>query len=416
MPPRSRTVLFALAVALAIPIAPRASAAGYDFVVLASSLRPVFPDITIPPSIDDTGAVAFVAGAAGQWWVLVAQEPAGEVLTDYLIIDGGTPHGFTPASKALGTFTNGWVAYRTRLTPTLEGEFIARGDGDSVEVILAGGDSIPDSPPVNPDGVLALLRWPQTIAVLDDGVETVLFGVDQMLGDDRIDGIRDPAPDIDDSGRVAFFASFAAFEGPACDDKILLSGPAIPTQLAEGGVMRPDCLFSTTSVTIPLALNDVGNVAYTGRFYDAFAEEFVQALYVDGNVVWDERVPGSPELFFFDAVAVNDAGTVAFAIEASDGRHLYAGTDPVEDEVLAVGDALCDDTVTEIHFHRYGLNDVNELAFGVALSDGRRLIVRAEPSAGPGGACIRFPVPEPDAALGAIVAIAALAGPMRRRS
>ena len=190
--------------------------------------------------------------------------------------------------------------------------------------------------------MLVLLREPQGIAVIDDGVETLLFERTQMLGDEQIFTISDPAPDIDDSGRVVFSALLGSFEGPSCDDKILLSGAALPTPLAEGGAVPPGCPFLHLDTLIPLALNDVGS-------------------------------------------------------------------DPVEDKVLAVGDALCDDVVTEIYFHRYGLNDSDELALGVALSDGRQLIVRAEPGAGPGGECIRFPVPEPDGVLGAVVAVAALA-------
>lgn len=417
MPLRLRTVLLSLVVALAPPAAPRASAVGYDFVVLASSLRPVFPQLSFPPSIDDTGAVAFIASASGGDWVLVAEEPAGVVLTDYLVIDGEVSRFITSDSPGLGTFTDGWVAYGLRVLDEPGSGYVARGNGDLSERIYTIADGEQLGPPaVSPDGELVHVMPDRTLVVIQDDVPTVLFQLFQMIGADRIDDIRAPAPDIDDIGRVAFFASFSSFEGPTCDDKVLLSGPAVPTQLAEGGVLLPGCPFFNIGTTIPLALNDVGQVAFTGTYEDSFTEEFVDALYVDGNVVWDERIPGFPGLFFFDAVALNDSGTVAFTIDATDGRHLYVGSDPVEDAVLAVGDALCEGTVTEIHFDRYGLNDANELALGVVLADGRRLIVRAEPSSGPGGECIRFPVPEPQHGLGATAAIAALALRKRCRS
>jgi hypothetical protein len=77
--------------------------------------------------------------------------------------------------------------------------------------------------------------------------------------------------------------------------------------------------------------------------------------------------------------------------------------------VIGRNDSICEGTVLSLGFQRYGLNDADELALVIGLADGRNLLVRAEPSDGPGGECITTPVPEPGGALGALAAIASLA-------
>jgi hypothetical protein len=106
---------------------------------------------------------------------------------------------------------------------------------------------------------------------------------------------------------------------------------------------------------------------------------------------------------------LNDAATVAFVLERSSGRALYLGNDPLEDRLIGEGDALCGSTVTEFHFHRFGLNDADELALAVRLADQRRLVVRAEPSATAVGECVTIPVPAPQGAACGVGALAALA-------
>jgi len=413
LPRRCLPLLIATALAL-LPVA-RASAVGFDFVVLASSLRAVVPAIEIPPSIDDTGEVAFAGSAAGSQWVLVADEPGAEVLADYLVIDGDPALSFNPLSgNVLGSFTDGWVAYRTQDFLTPGPQYVARGDGGSVEVLYSGDDPAPVAPAVNADGQYVLHRQsPTRIVVVEDQVETVLFQYFQTLDDgSRLVGNFRPMPDIDDVGRVAFAATAAVDGQEICSNRIFLSNllsPGAPAVVAAGGA-REGCPFLSSGLTVPLAANDVGSVAFAGTFLDPVSLDSKRAVYLDGVSVWDELMPGFPAALGVDAVALNDAGTVAFSLNTAQGTHLYVGSDPVADEVLSAGDALCDDTVTEIYFHRYGLNDAGELALGVALSDGRRLIVRAEPSTGPGGECIRFPVPEPGgAAAAALAALAVLA-------
>jgi hypothetical protein len=71
--------------------------------------------------------------------------------------------------------------------------------------------------------------------------------------------------------------------------------------------------------------------------------------------------------------------------------------------------------VAEVDFHRFGLDDSGRLALFVRLADSRRLIVRADPSSGPGGACITEPAPEPSGFLAAAAALFAIAHRARPR-
>jgi hypothetical protein len=379
----------------------------------------VYPVVPIAPSIDGSGDVAFVAGAANHAWLLVADEPGKAILSDYRVIDGGPGHIFQQIGDVpIGRFTGGWVAYRRIVEAAVpEPEYVvARGDGAAVEVLYAGIHPAPaekGGPAVNAAGRLVLYQsngvTPRIVAV-EDGVETVLFEEDETLADGRtIDLLLSPLPDIDAQGRVAFYASFTGNPG-TCDDEILLSGGLAPSTIATGG-LPPGCLFSFLEIHVPFAANDTRDVAYAGRVLDPIAGRSVDAVFFNSEIVWEERLPGFPSDSRVAAVALNDRDTVAFLLRAGDGASLHVGSDPVADTVIATGDTLCEGTVTALSFHRFGLNDADELAFGVTLGDGRQLIVRAEPSQGPGGACIRVrdPVPEPGAALAAAAALAPLA-------
>ncbi|MCM3880401.1 MAG: hypothetical protein ND807_09870, partial [Vicinamibacterales bacterium] len=170
------------------------------------------------------------------------------------------------------------------------------------------------------------------------------------------------------------------------------------------------CDFDSSGL-VPLAINESGSVAYAPRIFDAAGD--VQIALVDSTKVWDERTPGFGASPSVPAVALNDAGQVAFEVESASGFGIYTGADPVADKVLASGDPLCDATVADIDFQRFGQNSAGQIALFVSLSDGRHLIVRADPSNGQGGQCITVPEAATTSAFG--VAALALAG-LRRRS
>jgi hypothetical protein len=106
-------------------------------------------------------------------------------------------------------------------------------------------------------------------------------------------------------------------------------------------------------------------------------------------------------------VACSENGRIAFQANR-DGADIattggiYTGADPIADKVFAVGDAFVASTVSRI---RLGdINDAGQIAFLAEVLAGRDFVLRATP------------VPEPGAALGALVALAALARSSRSRN
>jgi len=72
----------------------------------------------------------------------------------------------------------------------------------------------------------------------------------------------------------------------------------------------------------------------------------------------------------FGAVDINDAGTVVFEADLDGGgRGIYRGPDPVGDRIVAVGDELGGEVVTDIQLGQ--LNDECELAFAAVTASGR---------------------------------------------
>lgn len=347
-----------------------APAASYRFVVLADSVTEVKPIWDKAPSIDEDGAVAFIAwegvfGAAHR--VLVASEPGAETFAEYTQVDAAL--GLAPSTEQIGSFANGRLAYLDYLAASPTESTIYRWQGGA-PVPVVPVTPIADAPAMNVLGMVTILQDLPRAVIATDGEETaVVASGDTVFGDGtEIDNLILPAPDIDGVGRVAYFASIAS-QQLICDDRILLSGTNPPLVLASGGVLRDDCTFRTLDPTIPIAANDHGSAAYAGDFSTPGGP--VTAIFVDGTVVWETRIGGFEDLggFPIAAVALNDAGTVAFLLEFSGdlGRRLYLGPDPVEDRVIGRGDPLCDGVVKGIEFHRFGLNDAGQMALGIEL-------------------------------------------------
>ena len=88
---------------------------------------------------------------------------------------------------------------------------------------------------------------------------------------------------------------------------------------------------------------------------------------------------------------LNDLGVMAFLMGFTDGSEgIYLGPDLVGDKVIETGDELFGSIVTDVDFFR-GLNNNNQIAFGVELADGSQHIVRAD-------AVFEAAIPAPSAA------------------
>jgi hypothetical protein len=79
-------------------------------------------------------------------------------------------------------------------------------------------------------------------------------------------------------------------------------------------------------------------------------------------------------------VSINDPGNVVFMAALDDGDlGIFTGPDVVRDKVIATGDPLVGSSVSGIVLSRRSLNNKGQIAFQATLTDGRVVVMRAEP-------------------------------------
>lgn len=78
---------------------------------------------------------------------------------------------------------------------------------------------------------------------------------------------------------------------------------------------------------------------------------------------------------------INGAAAVVFIATPRDGTlGLFAGPDPEADRILALGDSLFGSTVEELASNPVSVNAASQVAIRTRLTDGRQLILRADPA------------------------------------
>ncbi len=127
-------------------------------------------------------------------------------------------------------------------------------------------------------------------------------------------------------------------------------------------------------------LNDAGTVDFQRSFFDEASMEFVEEIVTadEGGqtaVVADTR--GGFSSFGFRPPSLNNGGDVAFLADLDDGTGgIFVGPDPASDRVIATGDTLDGEEVTNLRFCEEGLNDSGELAFVADFEDPETFEVR----------------------------------------
>lgn len=391
---------------LALLAPSRGCAVGYDYVVVASSDSGVFAPLSfsLVPSIGTDGSIAFLATPTGSVGaaIFIGSGP-GRSLADYTPVTApGT------SVRAIGSFLGGAVAF-TGQSGAQAGVF--RWSAGVTTPILATAQSTP--PAVNAGGTLVYVEGGALHVADAQGSTTLIQKNDAIAGGTIFDIQATPAPDINDAGQIALFADID-FADPTCDEAFLRTVPGDAQVIALGHDTACDFF---TSGSVPLAMNELGGVAYAPEIFDTILGEIVDTVVVDSSKLWDSRDPAFASHLAVTDVALNDSGEVAFRVEGSLADGVYTGSDPVSDKVLAIGDPLCGSTVTGVDFQRYGLDPLGRLALFAALADGRRLIVRAEPVLDSGGTCQTAPEPAAfETGFVAIAALLAVAGPAWRRT
>jgi hypothetical protein len=244
------------------------------------------------------------------------------------------------------------------------------------------------------------------------GSTTLLQVDDQVAGGTIKHFFSFPPPGINDAGQVAF-NPLIFFQDPTCDDPLMRTFAGGAEVIVTGGA--DSCEFVQLGGA-PLAINGIGQIAYVPEVDDRVLG-LVDTVAVDSSKIWDARDPAFPPNLQVTDVALDDVGEAAFRVANSIEAGIYTGSDPVSGKVLARGDSLCGSTVIGVDFHRYGIDPLGRLALGVALADGRQLVVRAEEVLGDGGACITAPEPDALAVAGAVIAaLVGVAGAARGRT
>lgn len=273
----------------------------------------------VQPAINDSGRVAFLASQ-----VAPASVTGIFVGTGGAAIAVATSNDFVNFNDYLSMNAAGQVAFRAfQLSTSQEGIFL--GSGGAVTTIA------------------------DTSGIFSG------FKPDSLFGD----------PSVSAGGSVAFAAQLKAggsgfFVGNG--------GAATTIATTTGG---------SGFINLPgsPSINDAGTVVFRGD------QPGIAGIYTgDGGATTTIVDSSGPFAGFGNFPAINNQGQVAFLGIPDSGPFqggIYAGSDPVDDKVIAVGDALDGSIVTSLSFYR-AFNDGSQLAFRADLADGRVGIFRAD--------------------------------------
>ena len=360
---------------LSLAVFTGASAQAFTFTEIANTKSSDFTGFQ-STAINNLGEVAFTAEAVGQ--VGIFQGDGGAVSTLIPFTTGLTDIGDIDFNSA------GTVAFSKNSIPG-----IFTSDGVVTTTIISPDTALgkigflPNTytaPDINEAGAIAFRATDfgtskSALFLAKGGTTTVIAESPEF------DILRFS---LNNNNEVAFFAiSDAAADG----DAVFLS--------ENGGapVPLPDPLgFGTVE---GIALNDSGMVAFDTLFLDNM-DVPLQGVFTQngGNVI--PIVDTSGSFSSFGRPALNNAGVPVFTAELDTGEvGLFAGPDPVNDRIIAIGDKLFGSTVTSLGFiEQTGLNNSGQLTFGASFADGSTGIYRTsleekEPQ----------PIPEPNSVL-----------------
>lgn len=169
-------------------------------------------------------------------------------------------------------------------------------------------------------------------------------------------------PLVNATGEVAFRADLA--DGTAA---ICLGRGGTVTNLVEArGVFRDLALFPSC--------DDAGRAAFGGVLVDGRAGIYVACPY---GIAPFGRTEGAFESVR-NALITND-GVAAYAATPPGGAlGIYAGPDPAQDRVLALGQTVLGAEVAGFALNPVSVNERGQIAIRLALADGRQFILRAE--------------------------------------
>ncbi|MFY9580495.1 MAG: choice-of-anchor tandem repeat NxxGxxAF-containing protein [Gaiellaceae bacterium] len=304
----------------------------------------------------------------------------------------------------------GTVAFQAALRGGGTGVFT--GSGEAVEeaggsALLAGVTSHPD---LNNAGAMSFY------GDLRDGGQGVF-----LLRDGRLETVADTrgpfasigplGPTMNEAGTVAFradrtagvsgiFAADGATVATVADTEGPWSGFHGLPVINNGGtvVFRADRKDGVQGIYAGLGAS-IRTVAETGDLFETLAPfpsvndhgtvAFAATLRAGGAGIFTVDEGRITQIIDADgafetcrgALITSAGAVVCIATPRGGTLGLFAGPDPDADRILALGDALLGSTVSELASNPVSVNAVGHVAIRASLTDGRQLIMRADPIA-----------------------------------
>lgn len=183
------------------------------------------------------------------------------------------------------------------------------------------------------------------------------------------------APSINNNGKVALWAFLTQ------DNLAILKGDGKTITTVA------DSTSGLKNLQFP-AINDRGNVVFT-----ADLDTGGNGAFIGSNGLVRNFVDTSGDFSIIRATSINNKDAVAFGADLdAGGEGVFIGSNSITDKVIATGDTLFGSTVTNVYaFSNKFINDQGQIVFSAELTDGRRVIARAEPFSKPPTS-----VPEPN--------------------
>lgn len=171
------------------------------------------------------------------------------------------------------------------------------------------------------------------------------------------------APSINNNGTVALWAFLTQ------DNLAILKGDGKTITTVA------DSTSGLKNLQFP-AINDRGNVVFTADLNTGGNGAFIGS---NGSV--RNFVDTSGAFSIIRATSINNKDEVAFGADLdAGGEGVFIGSNSITDKVIATGDTLFGSTVTNVFaFSNNFINDRGQIVFSAELTDGRRVIARAEP-------------------------------------
>lgn len=328
-------------------------ASGADFLALADGGPVASFDMSAwglahPRSvgIDDGSHVAFIAAGTGGGSQGVFATDAG----------GAVPRVIYAATRGGGLGDNGVISGTVALAPNGTLAFSSVADGPAgayyrgsvtgaITALVNGSGTFAGSVEldVNSAGVVAA----ETEGGLECGLRSNIFlydtpGPTLATLTSVIAGLGDgdqPSVAINDEGSVAFAIGIrGAPPAPALDTVLRCPAGQAPLQLS-----LPTGVYVGTGAPLSVPLPDLTPIALVGPAYEGFGE-----------------------------VDIDNAGTVVFEATLANGsKGVFSGADHVADKIVAAGDTLGGEVVTDVVLGH--LNDACELSLTTASASGLRV-------------------------------------------